>query len=214
MVANGAQCSFSKWMSDFTQQLFLNKLFSVCEFSVVCIFLRENIASLRFNYCTGHYVPQLSQAIVKYNQKNGEEIINLKGFMVCAFSDWCLGDYLLLSKQLTVQHACKQVGNALTDDYHDYLGRFQFWWSVGLISDQTYRQLNAQCDTESFIHVPEQCEKILDIADEEIGDIDMYSIYTPPCTANFSRLNHLWRRKSVRFYIFGFYLGKIVFLIP
>lgn len=117
----------------------------------------------------GHYVPQLSQAIVKYNQKNGEEIINLKGFM---------------------------VGNALTDDYHDYMGRFQFWWSVGLISDQTYKQLNAQCDAESFIHVPEQCEKILDIADEEIGDIDMYSIYTPPCTANFSRLNHLRRRKS------------------
>ncbi|KAL8502405.1 hypothetical protein ACS0TY_021524 [Phlomoides rotata] len=117
----------------------------------------------------GHYVPQLSQAIVKYNQKNGEEFINLKGFM---------------------------VGNALTDDYHDYLGRFQFWWSVGLISDQTYKQLNVLCDSESFIHVPEQCEKILDIADEEIGDIDMYSIYTPPCTANFSSVNRLWRRKS------------------
>lgn len=37
------------------------------------------------NYCTGHYVPQLSQAIVKHNNKNGGDIINLKGFMVWAF---------------------------------------------------------------------------------------------------------------------------------
>ncbi|KAI3446715.1 hypothetical protein Pfo_003380 [Paulownia fortunei] len=117
----------------------------------------------------GHYVPQLSQTIVGHNHKNGEDIINLKGFM---------------------------VGNALTDDFHDHLGVFQFMWSVGMISDQTFKQLNILCDFQSFIHTSEYCEKVLEIADEEIGDIDMYSIYTPPCTANFSRLNHLWRRKS------------------
>ncbi|XP_004287152.1 PREDICTED: serine carboxypeptidase-like 29-like isoform 2 [Fragaria vesca subsp. vesca] len=47
----------------------------------------------------GHYVPQLSQAIVKYNLAAKEKGINLKGYM---------------------------VGNALTDDYHDHLGVFQF----------------------------------------------------------------------------------------
>ncbi|KAG8367635.1 hypothetical protein BUALT_Bualt16G0092700 [Buddleja alternifolia] len=116
----------------------------------------------------GHYVPQLSQAIVRHNHKNGEKIINLKGFM---------------------------VGNALTDDFHDHLGLFQFMWSVGMISDQTFKKLNVLCDFQSFIHVSENCEKALEIADEEIGDIDMYSIFSPPCTANFNRLNHSLKRK-------------------
>lgn len=101
-------------------------------------------------------------------------------------------------------HLCKQVGNALTDDYHDHLGVFQFMWSVGMISDQTYKQLNSVCDFQSFVHTSEECIKVLVIADQEIGDIDMYSIYTPPCTANFSR-NHLWRRKAVSVYIFGIF---------
>ncbi|KAL0337758.1 UNVERIFIED_CONTAM: Serine carboxypeptidase II-2 [Sesamum calycinum] len=115
----------------------------------------------------GHYVPQLSQAIVRHNSKNNQKIINLKGFM---------------------------VGNALTDDFHDHLGVFQFLWSVGMISDQTFKQLNILCDFQSFIHASERCEKALGIADEEVGDIDMYSIFTPPCTANFSRLSHPWKR--------------------
>ncbi|XP_057767194.1 serine carboxypeptidase II-2 [Salvia miltiorrhiza] len=117
----------------------------------------------------GHYVPQLTRAIVQHNEKNGEETINLKGFM---------------------------VGNALTDDFHDHFGVFQFMWSVGMISDQTYKQLNVKCDFQSFVHTSEECIKVLVIADQEVGDIDMYSIYTPPCTANLSRLSHIWRRKT------------------
>ncbi|XP_047943505.1 serine carboxypeptidase II-2-like [Salvia hispanica] len=117
----------------------------------------------------GHYVPQLTHAIVKHNEKHGVETINLKGFM---------------------------VGNALTDDFHDHFGVFQFMWSVGMISDQTYKQLNVKCDYESFVHTSEECVKVLIIADQEIGDIDMYSIYTPPCTANFSRLSHLRRSNA------------------
>ncbi|KAL3623939.1 Serine carboxypeptidase-like 29 [Castilleja foliolosa] len=116
----------------------------------------------------GHYVPQLSQAIVRHNHKTEKENINLKGFM---------------------------VGNALTDDFHDHLGIFQFMWSVGMISDQTFKQLNVLCDFQSFIHASESCEKALENADEEVGPIDMYSIFTPPCTANSSSLNHAGRRK-------------------
>ncbi|KAL7134481.1 hypothetical protein ABFS83_11G029400 [Erythranthe nasuta] len=117
----------------------------------------------------GHYVPQLSQAIVKHNHKNGEEIINLKGLM---------------------------VGNALIDDFHDHLGVFQFMWSVGMISDQTFKKLNILCDFQSFIHANEQCDNALDLAYEEVGDIDMYSIFTPACTANSTSLSRLSRKKS------------------
>ncbi|XP_020204826.1 serine carboxypeptidase II-2 [Cajanus cajan] len=116
----------------------------------------------------GHYVPQLSQVIVKYNSDTKENAINLKGFM---------------------------VGNALTDDFHDQLGMFEFMWSSGLISDQTYKLLNLLCDFQSVEHPSDSCEKIWEIAYNEIGNIDPYSLYTPPCNANVSQLSQLVRRK-------------------
>ncbi|KAG5066582.1 hypothetical protein AAZX31_04G142300 [Glycine max] len=117
----------------------------------------------------GHYVPQLSQVIVKYNSVTKENAINLKGFM---------------------------VGNALTDDFHDQLGMFEFMWSSGLISDQTYKLLNLLCDFQSVEHPSHSCEKIWEIANEELGNIDPYSLFTPPCQhANVSQLSRLVRRK-------------------
>jgi serine carboxypeptidase-like clade II len=71
-----------------------------------------------------------------------------------------------------------QVGNALTDDFHDHYGIFQFMWTTGLISDQTYKLLNVFCDYESFVHSSSQCDKIMDIASTEAGNIDSYSIFT------------------------------------
>uniref|UniRef100_A0A9I9CIN1 Uncharacterized protein n=1 Tax=Cucumis melo TaxID=3656 RepID=A0A9I9CIN1_CUCME len=104
---------------------------------------------------TGHYVPQLSQAIVRNNLLFKEKSINLKGYM---------------------------VGNALFDDHHDHVGVFEFLWSTGLISDQTYKQLNLRCANESFVHPSASCDEILEVADKEIGNIDHYSIFTPPCS--------------------------------
>ncbi|CAK9315096.1 unnamed protein product [Citrullus colocynthis] len=103
----------------------------------------------------GHYVPQLSQAIVRNNLLFKEKSINLKGYM---------------------------VGNALFDDHHDHVGVFEFLWSTGLISDQTYKQLNLLCANQSFVHSSESCDAILEVADKEIGNIDHYSIFTPPCS--------------------------------
>lgn len=91
-----------------------------------------------------------------------------------------------------------QVGNALTDDFHDHLGVFQFMWASGLISDQTFKMLNILCDFQSFVHSSPQCDKMLDIAGEEIGNIDVYSIFTPPCTGNVTRSNRLMKRVHVR----------------
>ncbi|XP_022158143.1 serine carboxypeptidase II-2 isoform X2 [Momordica charantia] len=113
----------------------------------------------------GHYVPQLSQAIVRNNLLFKEKSINLKGYM---------------------------VGNALFDDHHDHVGVFEFLWSTGLISDQTYKQLNLQCRNQSFIHSSESCDEILDVVNKELGNIDPYSIFTPPCSDGSS--NRLWKR--------------------
>lgn len=120
----------------------------------------------------GHYVPQLAQAIVRSQNLTGEKSINLKGYM---------------------------VGNALTDDFHDHYGVFQFMWSAGLISDQTYRLLHFFCDYQSFVHTSSECEKILDVASNELGNIDPYSIFTPSCPGNitFSKNKLLKRLHSV-----------------
>ncbi|CAL9050543.1 unnamed protein product [Musa banksii] len=107
----------------------------------------------------GHYVPQLAQAIVKSQKLTGAKSINLKGYM---------------------------VGNALTDDFNDYHGVFQYMWTTGLISDQTYKLLNIFCDSQSFEHPSSECQKILDIASNELGNIDPYSIFTPSCTGSFT----------------------------
>ncbi|PKA49204.1 cathepsin A (carboxypeptidase C) [Apostasia shenzhenica] len=116
----------------------------------------------------GHYVPQLAQEIVRHHKLTGDTSINLKGYM---------------------------VGNALTDDFNDHYGVFQFMWVAGLISDETYNALNVLCDYQSFVHDSSECEKILDLASKEMGNIDPYSIFTPSCTssASFSR-NKLLKR--------------------
>lgn len=116
----------------------------------------------------GHYVPQLAQVIVSYHRLTGDTSINLKGYM---------------------------VGNALTDDFHDHYGVFQFMWAAGLISDETYKLLNILCDNQSFVHISQECEHILNVASDELGNIDPYSIFTPSCTASvtFSR-NKLLKR--------------------
>lgn len=103
-----------------------------------------------------------------------------------------------------------QVGNALTDDYHDHLGLFQFMWSAGIISDQTYKQANALCDHESFLKPSEQCNKILDQVNEEMGNIDSYSIFTPACTAKFSILNHFLKRSNVSDWNFTLALTSVI----
>lgn len=89
------------------------------------------------------------------------------------------------------------MGNALFDDHYDHLGVFQFMWSAGLISDQTYKLLNLACDFQSFVHASNSCDLILDIADKELGNIDPYSIFTPSCHGNGSQSNQLRKRMHV-----------------
>lgn len=83
----------------------------------------------------------------------------------------------------------RKVGNAVTDDYHDYLGTFEYWWTHGLISDKTYHNLKATCLNESATHPSSDCLKNLNLASAEEGNIDPYSLYTKPCnnTASLKR---------------------------
>ncbi|KAL6624463.1 hypothetical protein ACP70R_031784 [Stipagrostis hirtigluma subsp. patula] len=107
----------------------------------------------------GHYVPQLAQLVYRRNKGARRPVMNLKGFM---------------------------VGNAVTDDYHDQVGTFESWWNHGLVSDATYRRLRAACVHGSIEHASPACDAALDAAMAEQGNIDPYSIYTPPCNRSSS----------------------------
>ncbi|KAL7192777.1 hypothetical protein ACSBR2_024572 [Camellia fascicularis] len=85
----------------------------------------------------GHYAPQLSQLVYQRNKGNQNPVINSKGFL---------------------------VGNAVTDDYHDYIGTFdclRFWILSAPSSD---------------------CIKALTVAERKQGNIDPYSIFMRPCS--------------------------------
>lgn len=110
----------------------------------------------------GHYVPQLSQVVYQKNKGIKNPVINFKGFL---------------------------VGNAVTDDYNDYVGTFEYWWTHGLISDSTYQTLRVTCDFESSTHPSVECIKALMLAELEQGNIDPYSIFTQPCN-NTAALRH------------------------
>ncbi|CAN1328510.1 Serine carboxypeptidase 24 [Linum perenne] len=106
----------------------------------------------------GNYVPQLAKKILDYNKAHSSKahsssIINLKGFM---------------------------VGNALMDKYYDQLGRYTYWWTHSMISDQTYSSILDKCD---FVNeLSKECFDLLGYAaSHEIGEIDFYSIYSPYC---------------------------------
>ncbi|KAI3848386.1 hypothetical protein MKW98_005766 [Papaver atlanticum] len=115
----------------------------------------------------GHYVPQLAEAIVRFHKSTGNKSINLKGIM---------------------------VGNGLTDDYYNHLGSFQYMWTNGLISDETYNLLNTSCLSESYEHVSSKCQTILDQASKEMGDIDTYSVFAPSCTGTSTQSKMLIKR--------------------
>uniref|UniRef100_A0A0E0HE26 carboxypeptidase D n=1 Tax=Oryza nivara TaxID=4536 RepID=A0A0E0HE26_ORYNI len=58
---------------------------------------------------------------------------------------------------------------------------FMYWWNHGIISDGTYRLLNASCVHDSGEHPAPACLAALNASTVEQGDIDMYSLYTPTC---------------------------------
>ncbi|CAL4979393.1 unnamed protein product [Urochloa decumbens] len=103
----------------------------------------------------GHYVPQLSQLVYMNNIGIEDPSINFKGFL---------------------------VGNGITNDKLDMMGMFKFWWHHGLISDETLRRGLNLCLNGSTLTKPSpECQKVINKANEEQGNIDTYSIYTPPC---------------------------------
>ncbi|KAF3619044.1 hypothetical protein FXO38_33104 [Capsicum annuum] len=63
-----------------------------------------------------------------------------------------------------------------TDDYYDYVGTFEYWWTRGLILDSTYKLPNKAYDSRSSKHPFADCTKALLLPDHEQGNTDPYNI--------------------------------------
>ncbi|KAK8578831.1 hypothetical protein V6N12_069175 [Hibiscus sabdariffa] len=113
----------------------------------------------------------------------------------------------MATKAKTINLKGYMVGNAITDDYHHYLGHFQFLWFAGLISDETYKLSSVLCDYESLVQFSDSCIEVIGIAIEEMGNIYMYNIYTP-CSAIASQMKWLLKRRLVSTHITYFYIFK------
>lgn len=136
------------------------------------------------SHLPGHYVPQLSQLVHRKNIGTQDPTINFKGFLVKPANLFAAFPFFLVLVEVRFDSWSlieTQVGNGVTDDYHDYVGTFEYWWTHGLISDATYRILRVHCDHEVSEHPSDACIKALVDADTEMGNIDPYSIYTRPC---------------------------------
>ncbi|XP_031383963.1 serine carboxypeptidase-like 27 [Punica granatum] len=102
----------------------------------------------------GHYIPELSQLIVRRNKGAKKPVLNFKGFL---------------------------LGNPVLDDFHDNVGTYEYWWNHGLISDTTYSELNRSCPYDSFLFPKGKCYDALNSAYSQFGDINPYDISTSPC---------------------------------
>lgn len=74
-----------------------------------------------------------------------------------------------------------QIGNAWIDDQTSLLGMYDYFWTHALISDESIIGIHKYCN---FVNDTSACDKYLDQAYEELGDIDIYNIYAPLCLSS------------------------------
>ncbi|KAK4379734.1 hypothetical protein RND71_001596 [Anisodus tanguticus] len=101
----------------------------------------------------GHYVPQLAHAILHHNNLANKTLINLKGII---------------------------IGNAVINEWTDFIGNYEYFASHALISDETYLDIHKYCYTDDTYNKP-KCYSSLEVADNNTYNLDIYNIYFPLC---------------------------------
>ncbi|GER56661.1 serine carboxypeptidase-like protein [Striga asiatica] len=102
----------------------------------------------------GHYVPQLADLILENNKITNHTVINLKGLA---------------------------IGNAYIDFVDRWSGTLDHFWTSALISEQTHDGIVKNCNYSLPDPFEGDCEKYIDEAYKEKGNIDIYDIYAPLC---------------------------------
>ncbi|TXG54526.1 hypothetical protein EZV62_019782 [Acer yangbiense] len=102
----------------------------------------------------GHYVPQLAYTILHHNKLANKTIINLKGII---------------------------IGNAVINHETDQRGRYDYFASHALISDEDNHEVRKHCDFSPNASTSKLCDAITDEIYKIISYLDIYSIYAPLC---------------------------------
>ncbi|XP_038702804.1 serine carboxypeptidase 1-like isoform X1 [Tripterygium wilfordii] len=101
----------------------------------------------------GHYVPQLAQTILSKNKNTDQTIINLKGIA---------------------------LGNAWIDESTGKKGRYDYYWTHSLNSDEIHEGINKYCNFVTG-NYPSTCLQYQNQGDSEVEKLDLYNIYAPIC---------------------------------
>lgn len=73
-----------------------------------------------------------------------------------------------------------QIGNAWIDDSTGELGIYDYVWTHSMNSDETNAGIHKYCDFSSG-NFSSACDKYRSQVEEELGNVDIYNIYAPPC---------------------------------
>ncbi|KAI9082279.1 hypothetical protein K1719_035702 [Acacia pycnantha] len=103
----------------------------------------------------GHYVPQLANTIFERNKQKPRTIINLKGVAIGNPWSW-------------------------VDDETSKKGVYDYFWTHGLMSDETHEAIDKYCDFASET-TSDKCLSFTNKAYQEIGNTNRYNIYAPTC---------------------------------
>ncbi|KAL8172086.1 hypothetical protein V2J09_023890 [Rumex salicifolius] len=108
----------------------------------------------------GHYVPQLANLIMHYNNCIDHTIrINLRGIA---------------------------MGNALIDRETKDRGQVDFLWNHALLSDEIHHGLISNCDFSSPKNQSRVCKRYISLTNKILGDVYPYDIYARLCNSSVS----------------------------
>ncbi|XP_030521477.1 serine carboxypeptidase-like 28 [Rhodamnia argentea] len=106
----------------------------------------------------GHYIPSLAQVILKKNSRKTNPVINLKGLL---------------------------MGNPNLDRESELKGRALYYWSHGLISDDTYQGLSGALCSSLKTYRMEACKPyFITHLLEEAGNVNAFDVLRTDCEKN------------------------------
>jgi len=131
----------------------------------------------------GHYVPGLTDAIIKGNEAGINPKLNLQGFM---------------------------AGNPLTDTAIDNRGALEFWYTHGIISTATFEGISKYCDFNTIGPLlasntgmgtepdPDLCNGFVNDSFREMGNINIYDIFADVCLPKVEAVTQAMARVAAR----------------
>ncbi|CAN6458491.1 unnamed protein product [Victoria cruziana] len=107
----------------------------------------------------GHYIPQLANVLLEHNRRSSGFKFNLKGLA---------------------------IGNPLLNLAVDTKATYEYFWSHGLVSEETGSTIKKECDFRKYTEIggsiSPSCKQAINDAEKEVGDyINEYDVILDVC---------------------------------